>query len=51
MFQGSLSEMNIWDKELTEDEIMKMNKCREFKTGSNKTKIVSRKSFMFSLKR
>ena len=34
MFQGSLSELNIWDKELTEDEILNMNKCKAFPKGN-----------------
>ena len=34
MFQGFLTELNIWSKELTKDEIQKMTKCKDFAQGN-----------------
>ena len=30
IFQGHLAELNIWDRELTRDEVQAMSSCRDF---------------------
>ena len=34
MFQGHLSELNIWDRELSQEEIDSMRRCQSFQQGN-----------------